>query len=204
MSSIWRNKLVTLEKQRNRKFSLKFQYFIFKSWRRLRLQSRNLLWYHLLLKRLRLQSRQWRRLQSLQWSRVYEGDFSILARRCQLFSHRRRRSSRSGWLDLPPPREVAYLLFPLKEMDFPNLEIGLSVLIIMERLWFRRRTKTIGMVYPLIGGIGWFFWGGLGYSRRNGGRFFAREDDSTPKVKRQEGATGSAKLHKLWRRLSLL
>jgi hypothetical protein len=37
------------------------------------------------------------------------------------------------------------------EKDFPNLEIGLSVLIIMERLWFRGRTKIIGMVYPWIG-----------------------------------------------------
>jgi hypothetical protein len=83
--------------------------------------------------------------------RVLEGDFSILARRCQLFSHRRRRSSRSGWLDLPPPQEVAYLIFLPKEMDFPNLEIGLSVLIIMRRLWFGRRTMIIGMVYPWIG-----------------------------------------------------
>jgi len=34
--------------------------------------------------------------------------------------------------------------------------------------------------------------------------FFAREDDSTPEVKRLKGATESAKLHKLWRRFSLL
>jgi hypothetical protein len=49
------------------------------------------------------------------------------------------------------PREVVYLIFPLKEMDFPNLEIGLSVLIIMGRLWFGRGTMIIGMIYPLIG-----------------------------------------------------
>jgi len=73
---------------------------------------------------------------------------------------------RSGWLDLPPPREVAYLLFfliPLKEMDFPNLEIGLSVLIIMGRLWFGRRTKIIGMVSVAeaglwIRGVNFFFY----------------------------------------------
>jgi hypothetical protein len=106
-----------------------------------------------------------------------------------------------------PPREVAYLLFlliPLKEMDFPNLEIGLLVLIIMGRLWFGRRTKIIRMVYPSIGlwmillrRRPWLF----GTPWRN---IFAREDDSSPEVKRQEGATESAKLHKLWQNFSFL
>jgi len=54
----------------------------------------------------------------------------------------------------PSPQEVAYLLFlfiPLTEMNFSNLEIGMSVLIIIGILWFGRRKKIIGMVYPWIG-----------------------------------------------------
>jgi len=53
--------------------------------------------------------------------------------------------------DLPPLRRVASFLLPLREMDSPNPGIGLSVLIIMGRLWFERRKMIIGMDCPWIG-----------------------------------------------------
>jgi len=61
------------------------------------------------------------------------------------------RSPRSGWLDLHPLREVVSLLIPLKEMVYPYLAIGLSVLIITGRLWLGRRMMSFGMACPWIG-----------------------------------------------------
>jgi hypothetical protein len=48
---------------------------------------------------------------------------------------------------------VASFLHRLREMDSPNLGIGLLVLIIMGRLWFGRRMLIFGIDCPWIGAL---------------------------------------------------
>jgi hypothetical protein len=63
---------------------------------------------------------------------------------------------RKGFLNPRPkvlvnPTSLRGFLIPLKEMVSPYLAIGLSVLIIMEILWFGRRAMSFGMACPWIG-----------------------------------------------------
>jgi hypothetical protein len=94
----------------------------------------------------------------------------------------------------PNPTILTSLLIPMKEMVSPYLSISQSILILTGRLWFGRRTMIFGMACPWIG-LWMVLWGkGLGYLGCHEGRVSERENISTPKVKRQEGASESAKL----------